>query len=271
MEEYLSFSAASSEHAIVEVVFGILLARPWSPREISRLVASVDGWKHDLPRMSQLETHQFQMGPAGIQPVQVVPVNGISFERIRPDGELGWRLRCEGNALFINCLEYTRWTEVWQKARGYLRKAFDIGVDPDQAIVGVMLQYVDMFTWDGAPNDYDVTHLLNVTGELVPTSLRDHGAVWHLHAGWFEQVDEPVPGRLLNRVHFDALADGTPSVRMDTLLRKDVSAPLPRASLLEENSRIDELMIWLHDRNKLVLRKYLISQVQEAIGLVEVN
>jgi hypothetical protein len=30
-------------------------------------------------------------------------------------------------------------------------------------------------------------------------------------------------------------------------------------------------MIWLHDRNKLVLRKYLISQVQEAIGLVEVN
>jgi hypothetical protein len=58
---------------------------------------------------------------------------------------------------------------------------------------------------------------------------------------------------------------------MDTLLRKDVSAPLPRASLLEENSRIDELMIWLHDRNKLVLRKYLISQVQEAIGLVEVN
>ena len=138
--------AKSGEHAIVEVVFGLLLSRPFQPSEIEKLAQNHDRWKADLPRLARHEIQQLVVGE-GIQQALALPGGpGISFERIKPNGDLAWRLRCEGNSLFVNCLEYSRWHEVWKRALRHMRGVLET-VDAEKvSIAGALLQYIDVLT-----------------------------------------------------------------------------------------------------------------------------
>lgn len=268
----LAFVAKSGDHAIVEVVFGFQLSRQWSPAEIERLAQSHSRWKADLPRLSRHEVQQIMIGEGVPQAITLPGGPGISFERIKPDGEIAWRLRCEGNSIFVNCLEYTRWQETWAKASGFIRQILEAVGAEKIAVAGALLQYIDVFDWNADPKEYDIFKLLDSASSYVPKAIGDYGMTWHLHQGWFSASSEPVPARVLNKVHFDALQQnekGEATVRLDTVLRSDFNGRIAAKTFFDEKSALEGVFVDLHDKNKQLLRGFLTNAVCEEIGLGE--
>lgn len=269
----MAFVAKSSEHAIVEVVFGLLLARPWQPAEIEALAQNHDRWKNELPRLARHEIQQIVVGEAALQALALPGGPGISFERIKPNGELAWRLRCDGNALFVNCLEYSRWYEVWANALRYMRDALEAVGAEKISIAGALLQYIDVFDWNGKPAEYDIFQLLDQSSRYIPDALGDYGPAWHLYQGWFEPLDGPIAGRVLHKAHFDALPRneaGQPTVKMDTLLRSDFNGRISAQQLFDANSPLDAVFVTMHDMNKQLLSHFLVETIRRSIGLEEI-
>lgn len=268
----LAFVAKSGEHAIVEVVFGFQLSRPWHPTEIEKLAQNHDRWKANLPRLARHEIQQVMIGEGVQQAITLPGGPGISFERIKPNGDLAWRLRCEGNSIFVNCLEYTRWQEAWATASTYMRDVLEV-VDAEKiSVAGTLLQYIDVFDWMADPKDYDISKLLDVDSDFVPRAAKNYGLAWHLHQGWFEPVAEPVPGRILHKAHFNALPKdeaGHPTVKLDTLLRSDFDGRISAQALFNEGSALEGTFIDMHDRNKGLLSSLLTKDICQQIGLEE--
>ena len=263
----MAFVARKKDHAIVEVVFGFQLSRPWHDTEIEKLVRGHDRWKDKLPRLTQTQTIFGDVVP---QPVTLSPVLGVSFERIKPDGEPAWRLRCEGHSLFVNCLEYTRWKDVWDTASGYMRGVFEAVGAEDMSVEGVFLQYINVFDWVACPKEYDIIQLLDVDSEYFPGAIKNYDAAWHLHQGSFVPVSFPMFGNILQKIHFDALREdkaGQPAIRLDTFLRFDFNDCVSAGVFLEENSQLEEVFGDLHRRNKRLLQNLLTGSVCKNIGL----
>lgn len=265
----MAFRPKSGEHAIVEVVFGIQLSRPWQPHEIEKLVNAHDRWREGLPRLARHQVHQVFIGDGPPPTLPAPPTGGVSFERIKPDGDLAWRLRCEDRSISVNCLDYTRWREVWEEAHGYIRAVCDVAVAKDNAVHGIVLQYIDIFEHEGDPDSYDIAELIREGSDYVPRSIWNKGPFWHLHQGWFRHDELPAPGRLLEKIHLDALTDDAqnPLVKMDTLLRLDFAADRPVTKLIGDEGDAQELFDNLHDINKDIMRRYLTDDVLQRIGL----
>ena len=268
----LSFIAKSGKHAIVEAVFGFQMSRHWHPAEIEKLIQNHDRWRDSLPRLARHEIQQVMIGEGAPQAVPLPSGTGVSFERIKPDGELAWRLRCEGNIVFVNCLEYTRWQEVWATVTGYIRNVLEVVGAEKVSVASAHLQYIDVFDWTADPNDYDISQLLDLTSDFVPRVVEKYGLAWHLHQGWFESRSEPVPGRVPHQAHFNALPKNEterPTVKLDTLLRTDFKASVSAQDFFEDYSTLDAMFTDMHDSNKELLSKFLTCAIRKKIGLEE--
>lgn len=266
----MAFVAKSGEHAIVEVVFGFQLSRPWSHAEIDNLARNHDRWIADLPRLARHEIQQIMIGEGVQQSVTLPGGPGLSFERIKPDGQIAWRLRCDGNSIFVNCLEYTRWQEIWAKASEFIRLILETAGAEKIAVAGALLQYIDVFDWNDDPKDYDIFKLINAGSDYIPKAAAGYGMIWHLHQGWFSPSREPVPARVLHKVHFDATLlkeNGQPTVRLDTLLRSDFDESIEAKTFFDDKSALERVFYDLHGKNKNLLQGFLTSAVCDEIGL----
>ena len=268
----MTFQPKSGGHAIVEVVFGLSLARDLNPAELEVLAKSHDQWRDDLPRLARGKVIQLVLGdnPAAQSVQMPQPLAGVVFERLKPDGNLEWRLRADEKALYVNCLDYSGWSTVWPRVRDYLSRASEAIVATDNAVQGLMLQYVDVFEWSTEPDQYRLDELLSRESSFLPSTLWDKGPFWHLHQGWYRYENIPAPGRLLERIHLDGVVDndGTPTIRMDTYLNLELEKSIERAAFFDSSNPIgDQLFDQLHDLNKGLLRSYITLDIAKRIGL----
>lgn len=265
----MTFEPKSKDHAIVEVVFGVQLARPLAPDEMEALAKAHDRWRDDLPKLGRLPVFQISIGdaPGGLIPQ---PVQGVSFERVKPDGNLDWRLRADSTALFVNCLSYDGWENVWPKTARFFKDACEVALASDNAVQGLILQYLDVFEWVNAADKYAVDALLSRDSQYLPGSLWNQGPFWHLHQGWYRSGNLPVNGRILERIHLDAVVDetGQPTVKMDTFLNLELG---PDAHITDPfgvaSKHTDKLFNYLHDLNKDLVRAYINKDMAKRIGL----
>lgn len=266
----LAFVTKSGEHAIVEVVFGFRLSRPWSTADLEKLAANHVNWKAKLPKISRHEFQQIMIGEGVKQAISLPGGPGISFEKYQPNGDLAWRLRCEGDSIYVNCLEYSRWSQIWPETSNIMKDVFEVIGIEKVSIAGTLLQYIDVFDWDSSPSEYNVFQLLNRNSDFIPESVNNYGLAWHLHQGWFTQLNEPLPGRLLHKAHFDALPQneaGIPTVRLDTLLRYDFDGVTSSKNFSGESSLLDQVFVEMHKKHKTLLLDFLNKEMCVKIGL----
>lgn len=267
----MAFEPKSDNHAIVEVVFGLTFARRFTATEIDALAKSHSRWRDDLPRLNRSTIVQFMMSDGPPPPdIQVPPpVGGITFDRIKPDGNLEWRLRADEQSLFVNCLLYSGWSDVWPRVRGYLSTASEIINLEENPIIAVLLQYIDVFEWAGKKESYQVDELFDLDSSLMVRSVTGKGHLWHLHQGWYRHENLPVDGRLLERVHIDGVEDGagSPTVKIDTYMQLQMRHPQLVRNFFGKNDPADHVFGGLHDQNKALLRSVLNKGMAERIGL----
>lgn len=263
----MAFQPKSDEHAIVEVVFGLIFARPFSPSEMDALAQEHARWKEFLPRMNRSAFMQVYVGP-GAPPSSPAPASGVMFERFKPDGSLDWRIMAEGQHLYINCLSYTGWSDVWMRVREFMHSASSVAAR-DNDIAAALLQYVDVFDWAGDKGEYDPAELLEFDSAFIPESIRNRGHLWHLHQGWYRNNDLPAEGRMLERVSIDGLEDpssGVPIIKIDTYLQMELASPLHAGTFLGEGP-VDGVFDALHCQNKTLISSILTKETLNRIGL----
>lgn len=266
---FVAFEPKYDSHAIQEVVFALTFVDEFSAAQLEALAAAHHRWKSELPKISKAGRLQISFGLVDValpDPAVTMPA-GVSFERIKPDGSLDWRLRADPKNIYVNCLSYTGWPDVWPKARRYLSDAADALALNGNAVQSILLQYVNIFTWSGDPATYDASELLRLDRGMVPIKVFDAGHLWHVHLGWFRQDDSPAPGRILERINLDAVEDagGVPLVKVDSYLQLQLAEPIASAEFL--NGSDERTFEALHDQTKFLLREFLTEHVADRIGL----
>jgi len=265
------FIPKSDAHAIVEVVFGLQLARPLHQKEIEALVKAHGRWRSELPKVGRQATVSVMLGDGPPPPELLLqpPAAGVTFDRIQPDGTLGWRLRAGENNFFVNCLDYDSWDSVWAKALRLLTDACDVSLGSDNAICGIVLQYIDEFIWQGDASDYDPLLLLRSDSPYIPRAFKNRGQNWHLNQGWFRTDNLPVSGRILERMNVEGLTlAGIPTVRMDNYLRLEPETAVSGSAFFEQGAKLCcDWFSHLHDQNKSMLRNYITTAMAQRISL----
>lgn len=264
----MPFVPKSGEHSIVEVVFGLQFNRPFGTDQLDAIAADEAFYKPLFPTRRPAQSFQISFG-AGLPTAQGVarPTSSVFFEG-QADGKVTWLLRVDGQNIFVNCLAYTRWDEVWGAVRPYLDRAAT-SVSEGNLVTGIMLQYIDQFDWTGDISGYSLSGLLKA-GPAVPKSLLDKGPNWHLHQGWYREERRLGQGRHHERVNLDGTLDnGVPTVRIDSYLKFDPAKPLAfrTGDVKRKAGRLVPLFETLHTLDKDLLKAALAPKAAKLIKL----
>ncbi|MEY9560522.1 TIGR04255 family protein [Sinorhizobium fredii] len=264
----MSFSPASDEHAIVEVVFGLSFARPFSSNDVEIVAKSHHLWKDQLPRMSRSQALQLMFGDAPPPAeVQFPSASGgvVVFDRVKPDGTLDWRLKVEGNALFVNCLSYTRWAEVWPRARAFMHDACKLMHTKGNPVASAVLQYIDVFEWRDRNKAFDAAELLHPNSPQLVIARRAMDHLWHAHHGWFRASEK---GRYLERLHTDSVQneEAVPIIKIDTYIQLHLKSPWSAEQAFGENL-VDIEFDYMHRQQKQLLLEVITPEMAERIKL----
>jgi|GEM_PF-2534040 len=112
-----------------------------------------------------------------------------------------WTLRVDNNRIVVACSEYSSWNKVSGQAKKLLFKALskiDIQVNP---IVEVVLQCVDKF--ETSDTDAIATDVFNENSVyLTKHVIENGGSSWHIHQGWFKNIDS-IQAKLLNNLNIN--------------------------------------------------------------------
>lgn len=268
----MGFRPLGDRHAIQEVVFILTFARPLNALEIEKFASSHDLWKAELPKSLRPEVFQVFLGPTGPEGIPPPPpptsISPVIFQSFRRDGTLEWQMQANQNWLAVNCLSYSRWDAISKQAISLLVKGLASFQTDELPILGMTLQYIDTFVWEGDLNTYSCSSLLNQNSKLLPSAFHPDGPVWHFHSGGYDLSGIAETGRrLMRRIHIDSLIEGPSSVtRMDISLTSDF---LTKAGELQAIT-IDKIyaeMNWLHDENKKLLAEIISNDMQQRIAL----
>ena len=263
----MSFEPRYEKHAIDQIAVAIGFARSFQENEMNNFEKNHDLWREELPRFEPERVISFSFGPEPVEPR--VPPSARVFQAYRRDGRISWRLGARENTILVNCLEYTRWDEVWRKAKSFVQRALPY-FSEDNQIISFQLQYIDLFRWHGVPDEIDFQELLRSPSKYVPDMAWDKGAIWHLHLGWFIPIQNPVSGRLLERTHLDAVfAEGDATTKIDSVLRLDLTESVHKPDQVLDGPEpvVDRVYDYLHLRHKEIFGEFLSEQMCKRIGL----
>jgi uncharacterized protein (TIGR04255 family) len=267
----LPFAPLGERHAVAEVVFVVQITPAITQADRASLKNEHARWETHLPRLVEPPTVALHVSSSGEQPPPP-PIQPLEFVRYKADGKVDWRLHIDAETIVVNCLAYTRWQHIWTHARALFAHVSD--VLPETAVIAsASLQYINLFSWNGPTEDYDSRVLLNEQSPCVPPSVFGRGPLWHLHQGWFSPIVEPLAGRMLDRMHIDAIPDqhGGHLVKFENLLRFDFDGDSAvrrlRAAFSIAPTLIDTTFERLHALARESLGNYLTTDVQRTINL----
>ncbi len=271
----MTFEPVSENHSIAEVALALQFSTGFNSEDMQDIVESRKEWGSFLPRMLQSEVVKptpVNLGANMWQ--QNEPAPPVSFVRYLTDGRIEWELSILFDTISMRCCFYSRWETVWQTTRENFKKIFSALSNKERSINSAALQYTDIFKWSGNNDDYDVRMLLNEESEFIPPTILKNGPVWHSHQGWFTSVESPVSGRVLTRIHIDALLENIGYiVRFENLERFDLHTGPSGLSLNDifthDNNSVDKIFDYLHDTNKSTLSEILHVEIQKRIGLTD--
>lgn len=257
---------ASSEHAVLTVVFVCELAANLSTETIAKAIHRYDSetWLSSLfPKKTESRPLSISVEPKHIGVQQEGNADGLILERVAPDGRTELALQLQGNKISFICNRYSRWESVSNEAIDVLTKVVDL-ILPQPGLSAFGLQYVDEFYVVGDYSLFKPTYLFSESSRLPAYALSQSGA-WHSHTGWFEEGDSENE-RILNNLNVGI------QLQPERLVVQVVGAH--RALLggvIVEEVNIGEILRHhfdkLHEKNKDVLRELLNKSTLEMIHL----
>lgn len=262
-------------HAISNVLFIFEFAVPLAPHAFTALRAGGmlhERLKADLPRVTEQQQmlvnfapdqHFFSPPPFAPQGV----IGGISFDRVKPNGEPAVAVNIQSNALFIVCGEYERWNDVWAEVKNYLTilspflKGFEVSA--------MALQYTDAFKVNFPRGEnHPLTELFSTKTRYLPSNADSLTDSFHSHHGYFSEPKFSLAGKILTNVNINVTEQTSVfDVQILTMHKYQLFDTFVLASSEGDfNPLTDKVFQYLHDENKVVVGDLLTDQVKETIS-----
>lgn len=270
----MAFVPIAKDNAIQEVVFTVGLQRPADDHAIAKLKSAHVKWDEFLPRVGDIRGFLMEFNPAG-PPEAPKLAPGVSFERVKPNGDIAWRLALEQNMLIVNCTEYTRWDEVASVAVGRLVEAMEALEIAIESATAITLEVIDAFFWTDEARKPSARDLFTEENSFLPSYIKESSALWHVHQGQFLQPSgDQWPKhwtRCLDRVNLDANeVQSRYRYSIDHQMRLDLN--FERSERLGFEAAQSKLELrrafdYMHHRNKEVVAELLIADMSDRISL----
>jgi uncharacterized protein (TIGR04255 family) len=209
------FEPMHAAHAIEQVAFVLQVDRSLEDTQLGEAVAAVQeqfgGAAGELPGRADIQTMTFSFGPLGHLGQGPVPTGGRVYNRTRQDGTLESELRVERLSIVYRTTAYTRWADIWGRARRYFATLLPVYTQVG-TITAINLNFQDKFFWDGDIALCRPAALLRPQSNYVCPHVYAARDLWHSHTGAFSRADANTK-RLLN-VNLDCLDEtATPPQR----------------------------------------------------------
>lgn len=248
----MDFEPLNDDHAIEEVSFVCNLNRRIPIQELRRVATQLSHLVDDLPSL------QMSDAPPMVQ-----------FAYLRPDGSATWSVQIGEGTVHVSCTRYSRWVKVWETASTYLASVIKVLLNPETTLMpAVTLVVVDKFL--ASSHEAGTKALLRPCDLIAPAALEISGQ-WHSHVGWFDHAF--ADGQILNQLNVDRVREPQGQAERTAIVIKHVqqlqfATPKNIGSLLgTDGFWIAEPMKYMHDRNKAILMKLLLPEMQRRIEL----
>lgn len=257
---------AAGDHAIVLASIGFEWGEPLSAQLIGLLIAKHESVKHMLPRRQEIQQSIVVEAGVDAPDAQSAKQNEPIFAALimdEPGNEerSAKQLRILPKSLVYNDFRhYGGWTEFRREAIEIVTPFLDL-IRQKHSVGVAGLQYIDAFSVD---NPSRVAAEVFQRGKLLPEHVFLREDIWHVHQGYFEATDEPLPHKRLTNVDISVVREEDGAKLQIKCLHRAFFDP-DEAPYVHE--RLGELHDSLHDDNKRVLEDILTIGVQEMIGL----
>lgn len=261
----MSFTPHNPSHAVQSTVFEVFFEPVGNHRAVTR--ADFPSGSKALAALPGTRTGStINVTIADGVANQGSPVQGVELFLAEPDGSSAWSVQVSAAQIYVECRVYTRWRNVWDRARDYLEEALAAlrnasGAEP--SLDRVEMRVVDRFVADGP--DYRLSDLFKECAH-VPAFAFAAGPAWHSHLGWFDGA----PQRVLHNLNFDAkpINDKVESGEWEiSILHFQRAKLLTAPSKAEKSSALETIYQAFHRDNKALISSILSSQMSSLIGL----
>jgi uncharacterized protein (TIGR04255 family) len=264
----------AGRHAIKTVSFALEWQQPLQDDLLLLLKALHSKVRDQLPRVVQRQEIAFQIVVSPASPVPEAPpeprLAGLSFEALQPNGEPEWSLAIERHFLAVNCHVYSRWQEIWPKAKDLLSPFVPV-LARECGITVIGLQYIDQFRVVDMSEPFRVTDLFREDSPFLPRQVFTLDDLWHSHHGYFQTMTEPTAHRQLNHINIDVVSTSEERlIQMTTAHRTLLDQPATDGAMLLDDADggvLHHHMVALHQVNKRHLCQLLTAAVCEQINL----
>lgn len=265
----LAFEPKSKKHAVVEVAFGIYYNTTLNGQALEKARSRRSDYEEFLPGISAVAGFQVNMG-AGAPNVSQLQ-DGFAWQRSKTDGSLSWNLGVQQDHLVVNCLDYTRWDEVWSRVGPWLLDIHQQIVAGGHSATAFSLQFIDQFTRRQPVTKHILKELFSSDSRFLPRRFFDNDELWHVYQGWFDEASIPAKCKKLNVVNLSANRTGPENlVTLDHLMRVNLAPDSPDLLIdAVEGSVLESALSALHDENKQTVRDILTQEVAQSIGLID--
>jgi len=264
----------AGRHAIKTVTFALEWQQPLQDDLLLLLKALHSKVRDRLPRVLQRQEVGFQIVVSPAPAVPEIPpeprLASLRFEALQPNGEPEWSLTIERHFLAVNCHVYSRWNEIWLRARDLLLPFVPV-LARECGISVIGLQYIDQFRVAGPSEQFRATDLFRDKSPFLPSHVFKLDDLWHSHHGYFQKRTEPTAHHQLNHINVDVVdANDGRLVEITTVHRALLDQPATSGVMLLDDENGGELhhhMVALHQVNKKHLRLLLIDAMCDQINL----
>lgn len=262
----MSWTPIHPNHAIERTRVVIQFATPLALKLISSLGSEVEKARSDFGFKEKENTtlHNFTVQPDAGSPIITESVAGWVFKRELEAGSVAEALVLDQRAFVYESLEYISW-KLFQERFSRISDTIVQKISENADILAVTLEYYDVFTFDGPPDEALPGNLISENlNDALYESARNGAELWHLHRGWFEQANNR---RILVNQNIGALPWKLPNQndarRVQIFTKTERQA---NSGDIDLSSLRDELDT-MHEVSKRVVSESLKREIGEKIGL----
>ncbi|MDD9731670.1 TIGR04255 family protein [Mameliella sp. AT18] len=188
---------------------------------------------------------------------------GWDWQRLTAGNRPVETLVVENEAIVYETAEYIRWTSFLRRFEEVAGPILDkILTVVDAATMS--LEYGDRFVFEGRPIDARPDFLLANISALLPENAASGGSLWHVHRGWFEELEGH---KVLINQNLDAQDSKSPdrgTIRSVQVLTK--TELRSRGEQLEYEV-LKEKLASMHERSKEIFKSVLSEGMQAQVGI----
>jgi uncharacterized protein (TIGR04255 family) len=260
----MSFRPKNEAHSIAESVFSLTWkvgegVEAFNP-DVLKKIQSSKLLIEKFPKINSLTEFQFKFQLEAEPTIGNMPNVGLEMQSLRKDGTFAWMLRVLNGGIYIHCMDYSTWKEIWHTIDEVFKEVFShLTIDKFSSVA---LRYIDVFYYDGELAEYSLEELFKQSTEYLTSKNFGKDHRWHCNSGWFQPIPE-ASKECLNQLNILA---GEVNENNQIFVQIDHNLVLNSDSDINYDS-LDQLFSLLHKANKNVLMSLLTEKMCKRLKL----